>query len=705
MRKGQIQLLKRAEKYNLNTEQLELLSREDLPLSFLKKVIIIFERICDYPADKAYEYVSNGKNVYEFPWIPKGDSISYKEYSSLSEDIRQNSYFFSELRCKSIERDDTFYQFIGWCIHKGVDRVEPDILYSLSDLISDKNLRKNLRNRLYSPIKIKRDILAYYMLFSMSLYESFKKSCPDKTREMLKKKISEQIQIWPSSAKKNSETLSVLEDKKSFSQMKYIDFVHIIKKIFPNRIYVNNYIKQDISPEDAAHDVLDRVFDADKLTDVKAFYNLFAKFPDIEHIKYKSEEEKRAIEHVLKNTVLEGSFNISAYKTQLSISDNIYENKPVFIKFSKSSKLVIQEVLDANGEKDRRIFNTYYTTAALIIYSNGTIFLKKGNSSQYKQASVRYIIQLFKEYESEKILKEAIMEIPAVKSSYVFKDLVHDAAITLDEEYNFPPILWNSCLGFKNRNQLMNSLYKDTDGIDFNKMGIPCGYAYMKTRPYIDDKSQGILYNAFTQHTIKGYRGYITKKKDSVARNVVEDYLEEKLIKKLPVPEDRWEVDDVEDYNFTEVVDYVNNTLDAKQKLSLRWNSLAKMVQRNIDMVLEIQNKTTPKITIPKDSVFDMLIKNLPPEFELIKTRERIIREGYVMRHCVASYASKINEDRCAIYHLDYNGHGYTLEFVKNGNKYVANQIQSKANRGAPTELWQYVQELLEKIPAVKKSS
>ena len=699
MRKGQIQLLKRAEKYNLNTEQLELFSREDLPLSFLKKVIVIFEKIYDYPADKAYEYVLNGKNVYELPWMPKGDSISYEEYSSLPEDIRQNIFFFSELRCESIERDDTFYQFIGWCIHKGIDRADSDILYSLSDLICDKNLKK----RLYSPIK--RDILAYYILFSMSLYESFKKSCPDKIREMLKNKISEQVQICPSSAKKNSETLSTLEDKKSFSQMKYNDFVHIIRTIFPNRIYVKNYIKQDISPEDAAHDVLDRVFNVDKLTDVKAFYNLFAKFSDIERIKYKSKEEKREIEYVLKNTTLEGSFNIPAYKTQLSIPNNIYENKPVFIKFSKSSKLVVQEVLDTNGEKNRRIFNTYYTTASLIIYSNGTIFLKKGNSSQYKQASVRYIIQLFKEYESEKILKEAIMEIPAVKNSYVFKDLVHDATVTLDEEYNFPPILWNSCLGFKNRNQLMNSLYKDTDGIDFNKMGIPCGYAYMKTRPYVDDKSQGILYNAFTQHTIKGYRGYITKKKDSVARNVVEDYLEEKLIKKMPVPEDRWEVDDVEDYDFTEVVDYVNNTLDAKQKLSLRWNSLAKMAQRNIDMVLEMQNKTTPKITIPKNSAFNTLAKALPPEFENIKTRERIIREGYVMRHCVASYANKINKDRCAIYHLDYNGHGYTLEFVKIGNKYIVNQIQSKANRGAPTELWQYVQELLEKIPVAKKAS
>lgn len=68
------------------------------------------------------------------------------------------------------------------------------------------------------------------------------------------------------------------------------------------------------------------------------------------------------------------------------------------------------------------------------------------------------------------------------------------------------------------------------------------------------------------------------------------------------------------------------------------------------------------------------------------------------MRHCVASYAGLVNQDLSSIYHLHYNGHGYTLEFIIKNGVYFVNQIQSKANRGAPLELWKYVQELLKDI-------
>ena len=60
MRKGQIQLLERAQKISLNQEQLQMLQREDLKLETITDILRIFEVIHDLPADKAYEYVRHG---------------------------------------------------------------------------------------------------------------------------------------------------------------------------------------------------------------------------------------------------------------------------------------------------------------------------------------------------------------------------------------------------------------------------------------------------------------------------------------------------------------------------------------------------------------------------------------------------------------------------------------------------------------------
>ena len=70
------------------------------------------------------------------------------------------------------------------------------------------------------------------------------------------------------------------------------------------------------------------------------------------------------------------------------------------------------------------------------------------------------------------------------------------------------------------------------------------------------------------------------------------------------------------------------------------------------------------------------------------------------MRHCVASYAGCVNRDECAICHLFKDGKNYTIEFrmAENGMGYTINQIQSRADRGAPSEIWEYVQEQISNI-------
>ena len=68
------------------------------------------------------------------------------------------------------------------------------------------------------------------------------------------------------------------------------------------------------------------------------------------------------------------------------------------------------------------------------------------------------------------------------------------------------------------------------------------------------------------------------------------------------------------------------------------------------------------------------------------------------MRHCVASYAGEVNKDQCGIFHLTYADKGYTVEFRITRGKYNVFQIQSKANRGAPKEVWDYIKGLIKDI-------
>lgn len=84
-------------------------------------------------------------------------------------------------------------------------------------------------------------------------------------------------------------------------------------------------------------------------------------------------------------------------------------------------------------------------------------------------------------------------------------------------------------------------------------------------------------------------------------------------------------------------------------------------------------------------------------EFEEIRTRKRIVEEGFVQRNCVASYAEYINHDECAIYSfispLDHKR--YTLEFRMRKGKYYLRQAHCQYNKGCPNSVIKYIQSFL----------
>ena len=144
--------------------------------------------------------------------------------------------------------------------------------------------------------------------------------------------------------------------------------------------------------------------------------------------------------------------------------------------------------------------------------------------------------------------------------------------------------------------------------------------------------------------------------------------------------------EDVTDSNYI-IDDYVYMIwrYTTPKKFNLKIKSYNAIKREHDDIVLRANNKNTPALKIPKNSKFKNV--NLPENFEHIKTKKRLILESQIQRHCVATYAYLINEDKCSIYSTIYKDKRYTIEIRKSRNKYYIAQIKGMFNSDAPTEL------------------
>lgn len=143
---------------------------------------------------------------------------------------------------------------------------------------------------------------------------------------------------------------------------------------------------------------------------------------------------------------------------------------------------------------------------------------------------------------------------------------------------------------------------------------------------------------------------------------------------------------------FVWIYDYVKMSIDQHKKVSLTFKSFTKVKDAHDELVLNHQLALTPIIRIPQDSRFNDLRKLLPDDMEWITSRKRIVLEGSNMHHCVASYASKINDDECAIYSFvsKENNERYTVEYVVRDNKYCIRQIYGKYDSIPPESVVKY---------------
>ena len=253
-----------------------------------------------------------------------------------------------------------------------------------------------------------------------------------------------------------------------------------------------------------------------------------------------------------------------------------------------------------------------------------------------------------------------------------------------------PPLIINDFTESRSYNNYFRTKYKKGYLFNWNKHPIDLCYITMKCLDRIEKK----YWNQFIEYMFDNKEKYDVK--DVVVKNIVDDILEYVIFERIDKSTYYRNADNkiISDYEFRVIVkDYVKICRMAGKKVNFRFNSARKLKEAHDDVTIFYMNKSVPEIKIPQNSVFNQLRKQLPDDFEWIKNRKRIIKEGTDMHHCVASYAEKINKDKCAIYSFVYKDKKrYTIEFIyTKNNRYSIRQIQGMCDRGRPEEVSEYV--------------
>lgn len=134
------------------------------------------------------------------------------------------------------------------------------------------------------------------------------------------------------------------------------------------------------------------------------------------------------------------------------------------------------------------------------------------------------------------------------------------------------------------------------------------------------------------------------------------------------------------------IMDVINMSMQMKMPIRLRFDTLKQFRKYHDELAhrqaYQCADRTTPKIKIPKNSVFKTL--RLPSNFENITTKERLIEEGKLQHNCVISYADNINNDISSIWSVAIGDKRYTVEIVVRRKKFVLRQMFGVCNTPCP---------------------
>ena len=303
---------------------------------------------------------------------------------------------------------------------------------------------------------------------------------------------------------------------------------------------------------------------------------------------------------------------------------------------------------------------------------------------------------------------DIIIDAHISRGDYIYKDI----RIVLNRSSVYIPLNLHELNGKHTMQEVCNEKYKRDVPIKWNKGDLSINYLTYKAYFLVKEEDRGILLNFCenirSEEEVSKFYDFMNRHGatniSSIYKHDYSIFFLTYLLFKQVDPHSFWMEEDgtlISEHDaFIIFRDYVSMSKQFKKKVKLSFKSAKKVKDAHADIIVDYMTKkrNIPIIKIPKKSVFNNLRKLLPEdEFEWIKTRKRLIAEGYYMRHCVDSYGHYINGDRCAIYSLVYKPtqKRYTIEFLQRNNSYYINQIQGKCNRGAPLEVRRHVESFI----------
>lgn len=373
-----------------------------------------------------------------------------------------------------------------------------------------------------------------------------------------------------------------------------------------------------------------------------------------------------------------------------------------------------------------------------LIAPDGRLFQKMTSKAKYYPMQMNTFMRL---YDRRNICGEfmsAVLDYHMGRNVF-YRDVVHDMA----ETGCVMPLSFNEIADYHNRADLMKRKYKRSQDmrISWNRQNLNLSYMLVKAATYIQPgKSREILSQKKDIKLLECVRTRMNAKArvqmfvsrmlyESIAETEKKNISQKKCIEVeqryrselmaevgtdiLPDEYQTWLDERVKQELFPDlddlkrtVDDYVRMCLITGNKVRLDVYSIRQMynLHKRIAAAPNNYRQMTETVNVPKNSVFNRLREILPPEFEWIRTRKRLILETELQHHCVWSYAGKITKDKCAIYSYtdadarhctDGKPKRYTVEFGCRDGEYHVVQVQGKCDIVNADGMLEYITDIL----------
>lgn len=277
-----------------------------------------------------------------------------------------------------------------------------------------------------------------------------------------------------------------------------------------------------------------------------------------------------------------------------------WDDKDVLtLEFGYSNRLCINQ--SSNGEISHQL--QYKKKLKIIMFDSSAIYYKCKYNERFVPLSLKTLLI----HKHNPYLYDFIQNYFSYlsKKHPIFRDILK--YIQIDKQC-FLPLKINDIVQYHSLKEMFQANYKLANNINYgwNKRSINLSYMIIKAWNIVNIADRNKLLQ-ITDWNFDDKYGL------SVRYNI-KTFLSNYIISNIKCEND---IDIVEDY--------IEMCLDCKEKINISFKSIKKVKEAHDELSEKNYMKRTPGVKITKESKFKLLRKILPPEFEWIKTRKRLI--------------------------------------------------------------------------------